>query len=123
MKITTRLQANHIDKPEGTKVDYYLFDGYELHYNEQAPHTTQTWHHHEKVWESLYIIDGELTAQWREKGTEKSQVVQAGDLIESEDTPHTFTNHTDHITKFIVLKQVLSNTNHRNLFKTDKVLD
>lgn len=123
MIITTKQQASHVEKPEGTKVDYYLFDEYEVHNNKQAPHTTQTWHHHEILWESLLVIEGELTAQWREGDTDKSQIVRAGDFIESEDTPHTFTNHTDKVTKFIVIKQVLSGKKHRDIFKTDKVLD
>lgn len=123
MKIITKADATTVAKPEGTNVTYYLFDGYEVHYNEQVPGTTQTWHHHEKVWETLYIIEGELTAQWREAGEIKSQVVRAGDLIESENTPHTFTNHTGQVVKFLVIKQVLDGANHRETFKTDKVVD
>jgi hypothetical protein len=65
MKITTKNDAAFVSKPEGTNVTYYLFPEYEIHINEQLPHTTQTWHHHGKIWETLYIIEGELTAQWK----------------------------------------------------------
>jgi hypothetical protein len=65
MKIIPAADAPHVVKPEGTDIHYYLFKDYEVHYNEQAPHTTQTWHHHEIIWETLYIINGELTARWR----------------------------------------------------------
>src|SRR5690349_14179419 len=100
MKIIKPEDVDFVEKPEGTSVHYYIFSDYEVHYNEQAPHTTQTWHHHEKIWESLYIIDGELIARWRHDGNEHSQTVGAGDLIETERTPHTFSNESDAVVRF-----------------------
>ncbi len=66
MKIVPKDQALHVSKPEGTKVDYFLFDEYEVHYNEQVQGSIQTWHHHQTIWETLYIIEGELTAKWKD---------------------------------------------------------
>lgn len=123
MKITQKQSVPHVEKPEGTIVDYYLFPEYEIHYNEQVAGSTQTWHHHEKIWETLYIIEGELTVQWKENGKVKTQIVTSGDLIETEHTPHTCTNHTDNKVKFLVIKQVLSGIDKRNLLKTDKIID
>lgn len=123
MKIIHKKDIPHVDKPEGTKVDYYLRKEYELHYNEQIPKTTQTWHHHKTILESIYIIKGELTAEWKLDGKLYKEIVKAGDLIETEDTPHTFTNHTDKIIKFIVIKQVPSGEDKTQLLKTDKVID
>jgi len=123
MKIIHKTDALHADKPEGTKVDYYLRREYEVHYNEQVPQSTQTWHHHDHILETLFIIEGELTAKWREGGSEQSVIVSAGDLIETENTPHTFTNHTDQVVRFLVIKQVPSGQDKVELLKTDKVLD
>ena len=123
MKIIQAKDVLHVVKPEGTDVHYYLFNEYELHYNEQAPHTTQTWHHHEKISESLYIISGELVAKWKEGSEEKSQIVKAGDLIETQTTPHTFSNETDEIIKFIVIKRVDAGKNYKEILKSDKILD
>lgn len=123
MKITQAKDVLHVSKPEGTDVRYYLFKDYEIHYNDQAPHTTQTWHHHEKIWETLYIIDGELTAYWREGSDEKSQIVKSGDLIETERTPHTFSNDTDNVVRFLVIKRIPSDEDYSEVLKTDKVLD
>lgn len=123
MKIIKKSEVIHVDKPEGTKVDYYLRDEYEVHFNEQVAGSTQTWHHHEKISETLFIIEGELTARWKESNEEKTQIVYAGDLIETENTSHTFTNHTGKIVKFLVLKQVFSGENKVELLKKDKVLD
>lgn len=123
MKITTAKDVDHVHKPEGTDVHYYVFDDYEVHYNDQAPHTTQTWHHHEKIWETLYIIDGELTAYWREGEEEKSRVVKAGDVVETERSPHTFANNSDNTVRFLVIKRIPSGKDFREVLKTDKVLD
>jgi uncharacterized cupin superfamily protein len=123
MKISTKNNAIFVSKPEGQKVTYYLFPEYEIHINEQLPHSTQVWHHHEKIWETLYIIEGELTAQWKENGEMKKEIVKAGDIIETEHTPHTFSNESDKIVKFIVFKQLLSGEDKKEILKSDKVLD
>lgn len=123
MKIVKKKDVLHVDKPEGTKVDYYLRDEYEIHYNEQVPHSTQTWHHHEFIWEVLFILEGELTAKWKENGEPREKIVQAGDLIESERSSHTFTNHTDKTVKFLVFKFVPTGEQKKELLKTDKVVD
>ena len=123
MKIISKNDALNVSKPEGTNVTYYLFDEYEVHYNEQIPHSAQTWHHHEKIWESLFIIEGELIAKWKENGEEKEQKVKAGDLIETERTSHTFMNNTDNLVKFLVIKQVPTGEDKKELLKTDKVVD
>jgi len=123
MKIIHKQEVPHVSKPEGTNVFYYLFKEYEIHYNEQAPKSTQTWHHHDKIWESLYVIEGELTAKWREGDGEKEEIIRTGDLVETERTPHTFINHTDGIVKFLVLKHMPQGKDFIETFKTDKVLD
>lgn len=123
MKIIQAKDVPHVVKPEGTDVHYYLFKDYEVHYNDQAPHATQTWHHHEKIWETLYIIEGELVAQWRDEGKDKTQVIKAGDLIETERTPHTFSNETDQKVRFLVIKRMPSEKDYSGILKTDKVLD
>jgi len=123
VKIKHRKDVMYVEKPEGVNVAYYLFPEYEVHVDEQLPHTTQTWHHHEKIWETLYIVEGELTAQWKENGEVKKEKVQTGDLIESEHAPHTYSNDSDKNVKYIVIKQVLTNDDKSQLLKTDKVLD
>ena len=123
MKIVQREESLSVSKPEGTNVRYYLRDEYELHYNEQVARSTQIWHHHEKILESLYIIEGELTAEWKVDDKIEKQIVKAGDLIETENTPHTFINHTGKVVKFIVIKQVPTGEEKREVLKTDKVID
>ena len=123
MKITNKSDSLHTDKPEGISVNYYLFPEYELHFNTQAPRTTQQRHHHEKIWETIFMLSGELIATWKENGQEVHQIVTAGDVIETEHTPHTFFNNTDQPATFLVIKQVLSGQNKSELLKNDKILD
>jgi quercetin dioxygenase-like cupin family protein len=123
MKIIKADDVDFVDKPEGTSVHYYTFSDYEIHYNEQAPHTTQTWHHHEKIWETLYIIEGNLTAKWRDGADEQTQLLHAGDLVQTERTPHTFSNDSDTVVKFVVFKHISSSEDFRVTLSTDKVLD
>lgn len=123
MKIIKKSDAIHAEKSDGVSVDYYLRDEYEIHYDEQAPETTQTWHHHEKIFETFFLIEGELTAEWKENGKVKKEIVKKGDLIETENTPHTFSNHTNQIVKYIIIKQILSGENKREILKTDKIID
>ena len=123
MKIIHKSDALHVDKPEGIKVDYYIRKGYEIHYNEQVPKSTQIWHHHEQILERLFIIEGELTAKWNENGKVIEEIVRTGDLIETQNTPHSFTNHTDKIVKFLIIKQVPYGDDKKELLKTDKIID
>lgn len=123
MKIIHKNDALHVNKPEGARVDYYLRKEYEVHFNEQVPGSTQTWHHHEQILETLFIIKGELTAKWKEGDKIIEEIVRAGDLMETENAPHTFINHTDDVVTFLVIKQVLSGEDKTELLKTDKVVN
>lgn len=124
MKIHSVADAIHVDKEEGTAVDYYLFPEYEIHYNEVKPGVTQLWHHHPRISETLYIIDGKLESHWQDAdGQTKMQVVTKGDVIEVEDTPHTFKNTGDSVVKFVVFRFVPDGNDKSEIIKNDKVLD
>jgi uncharacterized cupin superfamily protein len=122
MKITSKKDAIHVHKPEGPDVWYYLFPEYEVHYNEQPPKSGQVWHRHEHIDESIFIFEGSLVAMWKENGEDKEQVVGAGDFIQSENTDHTYENRTDKPVKFLVIKQLLTGEDKREILKNDKVL-
>ncbi len=124
MEILRRANAQHTDKPDGTKIDYYLFPEYEIHYNEIPSGTTQVWHHHEKIEETLLILDGELEARWKDENSqEQKTLVRKGDLIRTGNTPHTFANTSSASVSFVVFKLVLSGVSHQDIFKNDKIID
>jgi len=123
MKIVSQDKAKNFKSPEGREAWIYSFPEYEFQYDEQKPRTALKWHHHEKIWETIYIIEGELVARWKENGKIKEQVVKAGDLIEPGFVSHTFENRSDKIVKFIAVKQVLSGDDKKKIIEEDKVYD
>lgn len=123
MKIIKSSSSIFVDKGDGTSVNYYLFPEYEVHYNEIRPHATQQWHHHQQIEENLYIISGTLTAHWRDGEKEQSEEVGAGDMIRVEDTPHTFSNESEEVVRFIVFRFVPDGEDKSQVIKADKVLD
>lgn len=123
MKIVAREKARFFDNPEGRKAWIYGFSEYEFQYDEQQPGATLRWHHHEKIWEMIYIIEGELVARWKENGEEKEQVVKAGDQVEPGFETHTFENRSEKVAKFIAVKFVLSGEDKKEMIEKDKVYD
>ena len=123
MKIVSREKAKYFDSPEGRKAWIFGFPEYEFQYDEQQPRTILKWHHHEKIWETIYIIEGKLVARWKDNGETKEQTVKAGDVIEPGFVSHTFENRSDGIVKFIAFKQVLSGKDMEEMIERDKVYD
>lgn len=115
--------AIHRVKPEGDILNYYLFDEYEVIQVDQPPHTEQLRHHHERVAETIYVLEGELVAKWREGSHEKSQIVGPGDLIETGLEPHNFANESDELARIICIKRIPTGKNLREIFKNDKIVD
>ena len=58
----SRKDVIHVDKTNGTSVNYYIFPEYEVHTNCIAPHSVQEWHYHEKISETLLITKGNYYA-------------------------------------------------------------
>jgi len=77
---------------------------------------------HEKIHETLFIIDGELIAKWKVGQVIKEEILKSGDLVETEHFDHTFENRTDSVVRFLVIKQVLSGDNKSNILKNDKII-
>ena len=55
MKLIRKDQAIHVDKTNGTKVDYYLLNDAEIHYNIINPRTLQEWHRHHRISENIFM--------------------------------------------------------------------
>lgn len=123
MKIISRNDANLSNSPEERKVWKYSFPEYEFQYDEQFPHTIIKWHHHARIWETIYIVEGKLAAKWREDGEEKEQIVKAGDVIEPGHGAHTFENRSESVVKFIAFKRIPSGKDMREMIEKDKIYD
>ena len=96
MKLIRKDQAIHVDKTNGTEVDYYLLDDAEIHYNKINPHTSQEWHRHRHISENIFVLKGELVYRYLDK-TNKEQYLKLkqGNLLLVEKDIHTFENQTD----------------------------
>ncbi len=123
MKIVTKNQANHVNKDNGIVVDYYLFNEYQLHYDEQPPGIQTDWHHHDKISEVLFILEGNPKLKWKENGKINEQILNPGDLAEMGQDPHSLINDSMTPIKYITLKQSLTGENKEEVFKTDKISD
>lgn len=122
MEILTRENAIHKDKPDGTRVDYYLQPEYEIHYNEVPPGTTQEWHSHSEVEELVFMISGSLEIHWIDEKNEHTEAIKKGDLVRVENSVHTITNTSDEVASFIVFKTILHGHDYSKIFKEDKNL-
>jgi uncharacterized cupin superfamily protein len=120
MLITRKGDATYVAKPDGTNVWYYLFREYEVHYNEIVPGVTQVWHCHELIEEVIFMLTGQLLAEWIEDGKKQQSMLKEGDLVQSKNSVHTFTNTSEYLTKFLVIKLVVDGNDHRKTFKDDK---
>jgi len=123
MKITSQGKAKNFQSLEGREAWIYSFPEYEFQYDEQKPHTVLKWHHHEKIWETIYIVEGEVVMRWKENGEKKEQAVKAGDLIEPGFVSHSLENKSYQVAKFIAVKFVLSGEDKKDIIEKDKFYD
>lgn len=124
MQFIERENVPSITKDHGTRTDYYIFPDHEIHYNEIAPHTSQPWHHHEKIAEELFVINGLLTISWLDENREiHNQDISAGTLVSVGKTVHTVSNNSAESASFIVLKYMPTGKDVHEEIKNDKVND
>ncbi len=74
----SRKDVIHVDKTNGTSVNYYIFPEYEVHTNCIAPHSVQEWHYHEKISETLLITKGKLLCRYLEGTDQHSRYLYEG---------------------------------------------
>ena len=121
MKLISQNQAIHVDKTNGTEVDYYLLEDVEIHYNKINPRTLQEWHRHHRISENIFILKGELVYRYLDEiSHEQFLILKQGDLLSVENDIHTFENQTDEVVEFIVFRYLPSYKNQRKLIKNDK---
>lgn len=123
MEIIKRESGISVSKKDGTDVTYYIFPEYEIHYNELAPGSVQQWHHHPRIEETLIVVSGQMEVLWMEHGEQKSSIINKGDIVRVENTPHIFANPSDERAIFIVYRMVPDGIDKREIIKNDKVAD
>lgn len=122
-EIVRKADSIFVDKRNGTRVNYYIFPEFEIHANVIEPETEQEWHHHTKIEETLFIVAGNLTAMWLEKGKFHEESLEPGDMIRVGASVHSFANHGRRPVSFLVFRYVPDGTDKHELIKNDRLPD
>ena len=122
MKITTKKEAINKQREDGTKISYYLFNEYEVHDGKLPPGTVQPWHHHNLISETLFIAEGKALLHYLNGDHKLQKEVVLGDVIQVEDTPHTFSNPFAEPCRIIAFRFLPQNLDQSELIKNDKIL-
>lgn len=121
--VTTRAESIYADKGDGTQVNYYLFDEYEIHANVLAAGSVQGWHHHDRIIETLYVTSGAIEARWLDGNQVTTRRLGRGDVVTVGSSIHTFANPTDEPAEFLVFRLVPDGVDKRDLIKNDRHAD
>lgn len=120
VSISTLEDAIHITKGNGTSVEYFIFNEYEIHLNTIHANSIQEWHSHSKIEEVILVTKGELLLSWLEENVKKKKVIYQNQLVQVRKSIHTFSNVTDTETSFIVFRLILDGKDKREIIKGDK---
>lgn len=116
----TLADAIHVHKENGTIVDYYIFDEFEIHLNKIEANQIQEWHNHSKISETILVTKGKLLCKYLCDEKVMMRYVMPGEVVNVGKTIHTFENDTNESVEFIVFRFVPDGTNKREIIKKDK---
>jgi mannose-6-phosphate isomerase-like protein (cupin superfamily) len=105
-----------------TKVNYFIFDEYEIHFNIIPSKTSQEWHMHREIEEALFVISGEILVRWKDNNIIREKLVYKNSVIRVKNSIHTLENLTNEEATFVVFRMVPDGTNKREIIKNDKVI-
>ena len=120
--ILSRDDAISAVKENGTSVEYFIFDEFEVHLNKIPPNSIQEWHKHKLVEEVIVVTDGELTISWKENGETQHKTLIKGNVVRVKKSVHTIQNATDKFAEFNVFRMVPTGDNKRDIIKNDKTV-
>lgn len=123
MKITKQNQAISQIRDDGTNINYYIFDEYEIHAAILPVGIKQPWHHHTKQSEVIYVISGQIQFHYFDGQQKQIMVLHPGEVVEVEDTPHTFSNPFDQPCQMMAFRFIPTGKKTQHIIKSDKVLD
>lgn len=122
LEIYDTADSIYVEKENQTKVNYFIFDEYEIHLNTLPPHSIQEWHKHHQIEEVIFVISGKLKILWKEAGQTESRIVSENSIVRVKDSIHTLENDSDWDVRFLVLRMVPDGINKRTIIKNDKEL-
>ncbi len=122
LEIYDTADSIYVEKENQTKVNYFIFDEYEIHINTLPPHSIQEWHKHNKIEEVIFVISGKLKILWKEAEQTECRIVSENSIIRVKDSIHTLENDSDEDIRFLVYRMVPDGIDKRNIIKNDKEL-
>jgi uncharacterized RmlC-like cupin family protein len=105
-----------------TKVNYFIFDEYEIHFNIIPSKASQEWHMHREIEEALFVISGEILVRWKDDNIIREKLVCKNSVIRVKNSIHTLENLSNEEATFLVFRMVPDGTNKREIIKNDKVI-
>lgn len=122
IEILTKKDAISVDKSNGTSVDYYIFNEFEIHHCKIPSHSIQEWHRHKLIEEVIVVTQGDICVKWKENGIIKTAVLSKGFILRVKHSIHTIENNSDSDAEFTVFRMVPTGEDKRKIIKNDKVL-
>ena len=122
LEIYDTADSIYVEKENRTKVNYFIFDEYEIHLNTLPPHSIQEWHRHRKIEEVIFVISGKLKILWKEAEQTECRVVSENSIVRVKDSIHTLENDSDEDVRFLVYRMVPDGVDKRTIIKNDKEL-
>lgn len=121
-EIITIEDSISVVKDNRTRVNYFIFNEYEIHLNTIPSGAVQEWHFHSKLEESILILTGELLLSWQDHGQIYNQLLKEGTIVRVKDSVHTFSNTSSRDTTFVVFRFIPDGQDKRELIKNDKTI-
>ncbi|MEW4412260.1 cupin domain-containing protein [Clostridium sp. AN503] len=121
-EIITIEDSISVVKDNCTRVNYFIFNEYEIHLNTIPSGAVQEWHFHSKLEESILILTGELLLSWQDHGQIYNQLLKEGTIVRVKDSVHTFSNTSSRDTTFVVFRFIPDGQDKRELIKNDKTI-
>lgn len=122
IEILTKKDAISVDKSNGTSVDYYIFNEFEIHQCKITSRSIQEWHKHELIEEVIVMTRGNIRVKWKESGAIKTEVLSKGAVLRVKHSVHTIENNSDFDAEFNVFRMVPTGEDKRETIKNDKVI-
>ena len=121
-EIITIEDSISVVKDNCTRVNYFIFNEYEIHLNTIPSGAVQEWHFHSKLEESILILTGELLLSWQDHGQIYNQLLKEGTIVRVKGSVHTFSNTSSRDTTFVVFRFIPDGQDKRELIKNDKTI-
>ena len=117
--IIKQTEALSVKKENGTEVDYFLFDTFEVHANIIPNGCIQDWHSHQEIEEIIVVNEGTLLLEWIDNGLMKKNV-ETGEIIRMNNSIHRLSNQGNSEVKCTIFRFVSPTGNQSDTIKNDK---